>query len=340
MFRTRIENTRHGASIGLDERSTGFIWFFSFLTWFSEVKREHGDNLVILLDEPGLALHATAQADLLRFVREKLVPEHQVIYTTHSPFMIDASDLFSCRTVEDQTGPGEEVLGTKVGDDVLSTDRDTLFPLRAALGYELSQPLFVGQFSLLVEGPSDLLYLQWFSDKLAQQRRTYLDRRWTITPCGGLKKVHTFMSLFGANGLHMAVLTDYGTGDKRAVGELRDSDLMRDGHVFTADMFIDEDEGDIEDIIGRDNYSVLVKQTYKLTVKQALPKKRPEKADLRVTKEVARHFSTLPPTVAEYDHFAPARFLVTQGGEEAWPVLDGALERFERLFRELNALLL
>ncbi len=206
VFRTRIRNNRHQVSIGLDERSSGFIWFFSFLVWFSEVQRQHGDNLLVLLDEPGLTLHARAQSDLLRFIKEELLPNYQVIYTTHSPFMIDAEDLLSCRTVEDATGADDEVLGTKVGDDVLSTDTDTLFPLQAALGYDLTQTLFVGEHCLLVEGPSDLLYLQWFSSELARRRRVSLDPRWTITPCGGIAKVSSFMSLFGGSRLHVAVL--------------------------------------------------------------------------------------------------------------------------------------
>jgi predicted ATPase len=40
-----------------------------------------------LLDEPGLTLHGKAQADLLRYIEQRLLPDHQVIYSTHSPFM-------------------------------------------------------------------------------------------------------------------------------------------------------------------------------------------------------------------------------------------------------------
>jgi len=132
IFRTRIWNNRHEVSVGFDERSSGFVWFFSFLVWFSQVKKNYAEKLVILLDEPGLSLHARAQADLLRYIKEKLLPEHQVLYTTHSPFMVDGENLLSARTVEDMTAPDETVLGTKVGDEVLSTDADTVFPLQAA----------------------------------------------------------------------------------------------------------------------------------------------------------------------------------------------------------------
>ena len=166
------------------------------MVWFSEVQREHGDNLVVLLDEPGLSLHGKAQYDLLRYMREELMPKYQVIYTTHSPFMIEASNLLSCRTVEDVFTKNEEILGTKVGDNVLSTDGDTLFPLQAALGYDITQSMFIGEHCLLVEGPSDLLYLQWASTELISRGRKGLDKRWTVTPCGGIAKIYSFMSLW------------------------------------------------------------------------------------------------------------------------------------------------
>ena len=88
IINTRIENTRHSATVSFENRSHGFIWFFSFLVWFSQVKRTYGHRLFILLDEPGLPLHGRAQQDLIRYINERLRPEHQVIYTSHSPFMI------------------------------------------------------------------------------------------------------------------------------------------------------------------------------------------------------------------------------------------------------------
>lgn len=237
--RTRIENTRHGVTTSFDERSAGFVWFFSFLVWFSQVQKEYGENVVILLDEPGLSLHAKAQHDLLRYIESELAPLYQVIYTTHSPFMIDPENLLRARTVEDVFIQADETrgleedqdLGTKVGDDVLSTDRDTVFPLQACLGYEITQTLFIGEHSLLVEGPSDLLFLTWFRQKVAAAGCRTLDRRWTITPCGSIDKVAAFVALFGGKKLHVAVLTDFTRGDKSKVERLRRSNLLRDGHV-------------------------------------------------------------------------------------------------------------
>jgi predicted ATP-dependent endonuclease of OLD family len=161
-MRARIYNQLHEMTVPFSDRSAGFIWFFSFLVSFSHVKEQYGD-VVILLDEPGLNLHGRAQGDLLRYFDEKLKPTHQLLYTTHSPFMVPADHIERIRTVEDVVEQKRRFdfvsHGTKVGDDVLSTDRDTVFPLQAALGYEITQSLFVGEHTLLVEGPSDILYI-------------------------------------------------------------------------------------------------------------------------------------------------------------------------------------
>lgn len=347
ILRTRIENTRHGASTIFNQRSAGFVWFFSFLVWFSQIRRRHGDNIIILLDEPGLSLHATAQADLLRYIEEQLAPMFQVIYTTHSPFMIDPGNLLRARTVEDvflESREGEpEVadpdVGTKVGDNVLSTDRDTIFPLRACLGYEITQTLFIGEHSVLVEGPSEILYFTWFRRRLAELGRTALDLRWTITPCGGIDKIPAFLSLFAGGRLHIAVVTDLAVGQKKKVETLRRSKLLRDGHVLTMDTYADQPEADIEDIIGRANYVDLVRLAYNLPAERSLPTIRPSNAPIRVVKEVEEFFGTLPPEIDGFDHYRPAEFLIQLGPSFTLPELEPAMRRFEDLFRDLNAML-
>lgn len=95
----RVRNATHRVTLNMAERSKGFIWFLSFLAAFSEYAEE--DRRVILLDEPGLNLHAKAQGDLLRYIDERLATDHQVIYSTHSLFMIQPRHLQRCRTVED-----------------------------------------------------------------------------------------------------------------------------------------------------------------------------------------------------------------------------------------------
>jgi predicted ATP-dependent endonuclease of OLD family len=264
--RARIYNALHRVDTPFSERSAGFVWFFSFLVKFAQVKDDKFP-VVLLLDEPGLTLHGKAQADLLRFFKEKLAPHHQIIYSTHSPFMVPADDLMSVRIVEDRVelrGPRRMPIGTKVREDILTRDPDTLFPLQGALGYEISQSLFVGKNTLLVEGPGDILYIQALSDALRRRGQQGLDARWTICPAGGIDKIRPFVALFAGNALHVAVLSDQGVGDKRKIEEMKRSDVLRAGHFYTMADFLDRKEADIEDIFEPELFADLLNAAYSL----------------------------------------------------------------------------
>jgi hypothetical protein len=345
VFETRILNTRHNVTLNVDERSTGFGWFFSFLVWFSQVRRTYGDNLVILLDDPGFGLHAKAQEDLLQYISEELEPYYQVIYTTHSPFMLDARKLRRARTVEDvvvMADDGrEKYMGTKIGDRDLSTDADTLVPLQAALGYEITQTLFTGKQVLLVERPSDFLYLKWFSERLAQKGRTALDSAWTIAPCGEIQKMCALLSLLGEGRSNAAMLLDGAVGRKKNSLSPDDSELLKDCRVFTADMYMDVNGGSIEDLIGRRAYFSLVNSRYKLPRKYELRDAGPIASSVPVVKEVEDYFRSLPSEMPEWNRYAPAEHLVENGKKLVRKLrdLDEGLDRFERLFADLNSCL-
>lgn len=343
VFRTRINNRRHRADTSFDDRSRGFVWFFSFLVWFYQLKSTYGNNLVILLDEPGLSLHAKAQADLLRYINEELRPDHQVIYTTHSPFMIDPNDLLSARTVEDVVEKDrktevETFHGTKVSKEVLSTDPDTVSPLQRALGYELTQTLFVGRHTLLVEGPSDLLYLKWFSHQLEKGGGAGLDYRWNISVVGGIDRIPGFVSLFRGNGLHIAAIVDVQNGDGKKIENVRK--ILKDGHLLPVSEFSNQKEADIEDVMGREFYVALVNRAMRLQSPDEVPAKKPKDAPERVAKEVEAHACTLPPHYPEFDHYQPAEFLFQQADEGTkLPGFDEALGRMAKLIDAVNALM-
>ena len=313
--RARIDNQLHRVDTPFSERSAGFVWFFSFLVKFAQVKDE-GSPVVLLLDEPGLSLHGKAQADLQRFFREKLAPHHQIVYSTHSPFMVPADNLASVRIVQDQVktiGPRRLPLGTKVRDDVLTRDPDTLFPLQGALGYEISQSLFVGNNTLLVEGPSDILYLQALSDALHRHRRPGLDPRWTMCPAGGIDKIQPFVTLFSGNALHVAVLSDQAAGDKRKVEEMKRSAVLGAGRFYTIADFLARAEADIEDIFEPDVFVSILNGCYALTDADKLTVEKLKAADTsseRLVKQAAGAFRVMPETIPMFDHFRPAAWLI------------------------------
>ena len=334
VFSTRIENSRHDSTVSFDDRSAGFVWFFSFLVWFNKLKKDY-KNLIVLLDEPGLTLHAKAQADLLRFFKERIITKFQLIYTTHSPFMLDASDILSARTVEDATGDNDEVLGTKVGSRVLSKDKDTIFPLQAAFGYDITQTLFIGKNTLLVEGPSDILYLNYFSLALQKQGRTFLSKDWTICPSGGIDKIQSFVSLFSGNAIKVASLTDYHENDRLKIDRLKSSGILEAEHILIASDYTGLRTSDIEDIIGSAAYVKLVNSCYELKEDQQIPV--PESDNGKVLNYVEGKISVLKEI--SFNHYAPSVYLIEHPTVWSDEEISSALDRFEKVFADLNALL-
>ena len=343
--RARIKNNLHRVDTPFSERSSGFVWFFSFLVKFAQVKNQ-GGQVILLLDEPGLSLHGKAQNDLLRFIDEKLAPSHQVIYSTHSPFMIPSDKLERVRIVEDKVNTDKtprRALGTRVSQDALNIDSDTLFPLQGALGYEVAQTLFVGQHTLLVEGPSDILYLQALSIALAKRGRCSLDPCWTICPAGGIDRLMPFISLFAGKKLHIAVLSDAARETRRQVDRINRSDILKAGHLFTVADFIDMEEGDIEDIFEPELYAEIVNRSYTLPKAHqvAVEKLAQDTSNTRVVKKVEALFKVMPETIKMYDHFTPAAWL-NQNPEffdEEKEATNRTLIRAEKIMKTYNSLL-
>ena len=343
--RARIRNNLHRVDTPFSERSAGFVWFFSFLVKFAQVKNA-GGPVVLLLDEPGLSLHGKAQGDLLRFIDEKLAPFHQVIYSTHSPFMVPADELQRVRIVEDKvdgTKTPRRSYGTKVSQDVLKVDADTLFPLQGALGYEATQTLFVGEHTLLLEGPSDILYLQALSHALEARGRTKLDPSLTMCPAGGIDRIMPFVSLFAGKDLHVAVLTDEASGAKGRVKRIRQSDVLRAGHFFTVAEFIDAPEADIEDISDSEVYADIVNRTYALPEPHRVTTEKLGKdtSTTRLVKKIETMFNVMPESIPLYDHYTPAAWLIRNpellAGES--DAIERTLSAAERIFETVNSLL-
>jgi len=324
------------------------VWFFSFLAQFKQLKKSTGNgNAIILLDEPGLTLHGKAQGDLLRYIVERLLPDHQVIFTTHSPFMVPMDRLADVRIVEDvvieKPGKRPEVKGTKVRSDVLEVSDDTLFPLQGALGYEVTQSLFIGANTWLVEGPSDILYLNVVSQALAKRRRVGLDSKWTLCPSGGIDKLAPFVRLFGGNRINVAVLSDIANGDKTKIENLKKADILKAGHFYTCADFTNQGEADVEDMFEIDLFVEMLNGAYKPPAAHVVSREALLAAAKtpRIVKKAEALFMLMPDTVAEFNHFGASRWLLENPSalDPDTPAVNVTLDRFEQVFKAFNQLL-
>ncbi|NMO00259.1 ATP-binding protein [Gordonia sp. TBRC 11910] len=108
---------RTGRSYGFDERSDGLKYFLSyFVQYLAHEAPIDGRPEILLMDEPDRFLSSSGQQDLLRVFADFADPEDdarasvQVLYVTHSPFLIDKNHAERIRVLE----KGEHDEGTRI----------------------------------------------------------------------------------------------------------------------------------------------------------------------------------------------------------------------------------
>lgn len=329
LLQIRIKNTKHRVTLPLKNRSKGFIWFFSFLVWFSKVQEKK--NLIILLDEPGLNLHAEAQADLLKYIDKELLPRYQVIYTTHSPFMIESDKLDEVRTVYDSN---DSKVGSIISNALEEKDQGTLFPLQAALGYNLAQNLYISDKNLLVEGVADLMFLTVMSGILKENNREGLNEDITIVPVGGLDKVATFISLLRGNELNMVCLLDTfidQKGKKRLEDLIKDK-IIKEKQIKFFDQYIDRlNIAEIEDMFEIEEYLKLFNEEFSKDYKSI------SKKEIDINKPIIPQINQIIQK-NRFNHYRPSRYLTSLCVDKDY-FSESTLARFEALFKDINNLL-
>ena len=338
-----VYDTVHWAHTPLGSRSRGFVWFFSFLAWYEDIKRQK-QNVILLLDEPGLSLHGRAQADLLRYFEAELA-EHQLIYTTHSPFMIDPQKFERVRIVQDLGIDAKEPLprdqdGTKVLTNIFDATDDSLFPLQGALGYEIQQTLFIGPNSLVVEGPADMLYLRAVSAQLEREGRVGLSEEWVITPVGGSGKVPAFVALLAPQkGMNVATLLDIQNNDRPLIEDLYKKKLLKKKQVAAYADFVGQNEADVEDMFERAFYVSLVNAEFAKELKTSVDSASLNAKEPRTLRAIEAYLANNPFKSGTFGHYRPARYF-SENVATLWPqVSNSTKDRFEAAFKQLNTLL-
>jgi len=257
-FRVWVSDDLDPSEIELDQRSLGLQYFFSFYLVFLVESAGAHKNCILLLDEPGLHLHGTAQAKLINFLG-KLAKDNQTLYTTHSPFLVDGDHLERTRAVyEKEDGT------TGVSEDVWPRDKDSLFPLQAALGYQLAQSLFYSKRQLVVEGITDYWLIKTIAEILPSRSLPTLRNDITLVPAAGVTKLLPLASMLIGHDIEIGALLD-GDEPARKEGKKLVKKLLAGEDrrcLFIGDFVDDLAKAVIEDVFPEDFYLSAVRVAY------------------------------------------------------------------------------
>ncbi|WNJ19511.1 AAA family ATPase [Pontibacter sp. G13] len=184
-FRINVSDSLRPEKIELEGRSRGLQWFFSFFLVFLVETKEGHSNAILLLDEPGLSLHPIAQYDLAKFFK-KLSIDNQLIYTSHSPFLVDIDNLSNVKAVYLNKTTGRSEITSNLRHNETESEK-SIYPVHAALGLTVSDTLLLGCNPILVEGVSDQIYLNLIKRLLFGNGKLKTFKEFVFIPTGGVK---------------------------------------------------------------------------------------------------------------------------------------------------------
>ncbi|OSQ34505.1 AAA family ATPase [Thalassospira sp. MCCC 1A01428] len=252
-FRIWVADDRRPEEIELEGRSTGLQWFLSFFLVFTYESEDTHDNAIVLLDEPGHSLHPQAQRDLSAFF-DNLSKTHQIVFTTHSPFMIDADRLDRVRKVYVDVDGGTVASSNLGANKGKGADKGAgaTYAVHSALNLTVAESLLLGCTPVIVEGPSDQHYLSVIKNILIAKGRISPIAELVFPPSGGAKTAKIIAAiLMGRDDVLPYVLLDGDAAGRQAAKSLQDGLYQGAKNlVFTIDTFTGKlKDSEIEDIL-------------------------------------------------------------------------------------------
>ena len=271
-FWTFVKAPGDKAQIKLEERSRGFQWFFSF---DAKLLHETGGILkdcVLLLDEPGLHLHASAQRDLLTRL-EEYAEGNVMIYTSHLPFMINLREPDRIRVL------GESTDGVTVSEELSAAPPEARLTLQAALGMNGHVGMPAGEKNLVVEGVHDYWILSTLSNLFHRCGEAALPHDFILTAAMGAHEV-TYLAMFMlGQELQVVALYDSDHEGRTAHDKLIKNWLTRYKNVVAAGLLLADaagiapSDGAIEDLFPPEFYWRFVEELYRRQIpEELLPK--------------------------------------------------------------------
>ena len=326
--------------VSLDERSKGFQWFFSFDITFLYETQGTFKNAIILLDEPGLHLHASAQQDFLVRLKD-YAKDNQLIYTTHMPFMIDMQRLDNIRVCTESTENG-----STVSADFYAADEQARFSLQVALGLSISEGLFTSPYNLVVEGVADFWLLATMARILQDENRTSLDERVTITPSGAATTAAYVATMLQGQDLNVVVLLESDPEGEKVADGLIKNWIMEDKHVLLLGKVLGREEDiTLEDLFSDRFYLSFFNKAYDkelegkpLTVEKIKANGKDQPQLVRRIESALKSRSMKSDSEGwTFDKGRVAKLLMTELPKQSLAdIPDEMVEDFEQLFKSIN----
>jgi energy-coupling factor transporter ATP-binding protein EcfA2 len=252
-FRIWVSDKRRPEKVELEDRSSGLQWFLSFyLVFLVESSRDHRDA-ILLLDEPGLSLHPLAQRDLSAFF-DGLSETNQIIYTTHSPFLVDADMLDRARKVfVSEDGSTKASADLRRGSDDPRKSGAT-YAIYSALNMTVAESILHGCHPVIVEGPSDQHYLATIKILLIASQRISPKREIVFPPSHGAKNAKVVASILtGRDEVLPFILLDGDEAGKKMARDMQNGPYKDSKErVLSTTTYVDFENSEIEDFFPPD----------------------------------------------------------------------------------------
>lgn len=194
-------------------------------------------------------MHPKAQKDLCVFFNS-LAKNNQIIHTTHSPFIVDTNNIDRCKVVYVDS-EGYTVASANLRDSDDKLNEQSIYALHAALGLSVSDILLQGCKPIIVEGPSDQIYLTAIKQALIGAKKIAPKEDFIFMPSGGVKGISGVVSLLGGKqGKLPLVIVDSDKSGQDAKKKLS-SGLYQDdkNSIIEIGNFKQIENAEIEDLI-------------------------------------------------------------------------------------------
>jgi energy-coupling factor transporter ATP-binding protein EcfA2 len=248
-FRIWVSDSKRPEKVELEDRSSGLQWFLSFyLIFLVESSRDHRDA-ILLLDEPGLSLHPLAQRDLSAFF-ENLSQTNQIIYTTHSPFLVDADSLDRARKVYvGSDGSTRASADLRRGNDDPRKNGAT-YAIYSALNMNVAESILLGCHPVIVEGPSDQHYLTTIKALLISGKKISPKRELVFPPSHGAKNAKVVASILTGRDEILPVIIFDGDEIGRKMARDMENGLYQSAkkRILSSDKYVGFKNSEIEDL--------------------------------------------------------------------------------------------